>query len=121
MGAVVDDHARPLGAAARDGCRRRGRHRRRPAWEWGTTVELDLEDLPPADRYVVWTVAADGRREQAGTWGWTASGHAYVRGASAIQRGDLAQIEVAEADGAVLACFDVASPEATNDRRTARA
>ena len=84
------------------------------AWEWGTTVELDLEDLPPADRYVVWTVAADGRREQAGTWGRTASGHAYVRGASAIQRGDLAQIEVAEADGAVLAVFDVASPEATS-------
>ncbi len=80
------------------------------AWEWGTTVELDLEDLPPADRYVVWTVSEDGRREQAGTWGRTTSGHAYVRGASAIQRHDLAQIEVAEADGLVLATFEVAPP-----------
>lgn len=80
------------------------------AWEWGTTVELHLEDLPPADRYVVVTVAEDGRREQAGTWGRTTSGDAYVRGASAIQRHDLAEIEVAQADGPVLATFEVSPP-----------
>jgi anti-sigma factor RsiW len=77
------------------------------AWEWGTTVELDLEDLPPADRYAMWAVAVDGRREQAGTWGRTASGRTYVRGASAIQRGDLARIEVVAVGGPVLATFEV--------------
>lgn len=81
------------------------------AWEWGTTVELDLEALPPADRYVVWAIAEDGRREQAGTWGRTASGRATVRGASAIQRTDLHQIEVTALDGPVLATFDVHPPE----------
>ncbi len=80
------------------------------AWEWGTTVELELDELPPADRYVMWAVADDGRREQAGTWGRTTSGHAYVRGASAIQRSDLAVIEIALPDGPVLATFDVTPP-----------
>lgn len=80
------------------------------AWEWGTTVELDLEDLPPADRYVMWAVSADGRREQAGTWGRTVSGRTYVRGASAIQRRDLVRIEVVAVDGPVLATFEVAAP-----------
>lgn len=82
------------------------------AWEWGTTVELDLTGLPPADRYVVWAVAADGRREQAGTWGETASGRARVRGASAIQRDDLARIEITPADAdRVLVAFEVAEPD----------
>ena len=82
------------------------------AWEWGTTVELDLTDLPPAERYVVWAVAADGRREQAGTWGETATGRARVRGASAIQRHDLARIEITPAgDDRVLVAFDVTEPD----------
>lgn len=81
------------------------------AWEWGTTVELDLEALPPADRYVVWAIGEDGRREQAGTWGRTETGRAMVRGASAIQRTDLRQIEVAALDGPVLATFEVRPPE----------
>lgn len=80
------------------------------AWEWGTTVELDLEDLPPAEQYVVWAVSEDGRREQAGTWGRTTTGRATVRGASAIQRTDLRQIEVAALDGPVLATFEVTPP-----------
>ncbi len=80
------------------------------AWEWGTTVELDLEDLPPAEQYVVWAVGEDGRREQAGTWGRTSSGRAIVRGASAIQRTDLRQIEVATVDGPIVATFEVTPP-----------
>lgn len=80
------------------------------AWDWGTTVELRLSDLPAADRYVVWAVAEDGRREQAGTWGRTASGDAWVRGASAIQRSELERIEVTTVDGPVVVAFDVEPP-----------
>jgi anti-sigma factor RsiW len=72
------------------------------AWEWGTTVEVRVADLPPADAYALWAVAVDGRRERAGTWGPTGHGGALVRGASAIQRDDLARVEVTDVDGAPL-------------------
>lgn len=74
-------------------------------WEWGTTVELDLADLPARDTYVLWAEADDGTREQAGTWGETDSRGARVRGASSIQRDDLAAVEVTDADGTVLVRF----------------
>lgn len=77
------------------------------AWEWGTTVQLALEDLPRRERYVLWAVAADGRREQAGTWGPTSDGGARVRGASSIPREELAAVEVATRDGEVLVRFDL--------------
>lgn len=76
------------------------------AWEWGTTVELELADLPARDRYVVITVADDGRREQAGTWGPTAARAARVRSASSIAREDLRRVEVTDPDGEVLFAFD---------------
>lgn len=72
------------------------------AWEWGTTVEVRVEDLPPADAYALWAVGVDGSRERAGTWGPTGHGGALVRGASAIQRDDLARVEVTDVDGAPL-------------------
>ena len=72
------------------------------AWEWGTTLELRVDDLPSRPAYVVWAVAEDGRRERAGTWGPTADGGATVRGASAILRSDLAAVEVTGPDGTVL-------------------
>lgn len=76
------------------------------AWEWGTTVELQAADLPRRDRYELWAVAEDGRRERAGTWGTTASGAARVRGASSIARSDLASVEVTDPEGRVLMRFD---------------
>lgn len=75
------------------------------AWEWGTTVDLQAADLPRRDRYELWAVAEDGRRERAGTWGMTASGAARVRGASSIPRADLARIEVTDPRGRVLLEF----------------
>lgn len=75
------------------------------AWEWGTTVELDLQALPDRDTYVLWAVATDGRREQAGTWGATTGHSARVRGASSIARADLDHVEVTDADGTVLMTF----------------
>jgi anti-sigma-K factor RskA len=76
------------------------------AWEWGTTVELQVSALPPRDRYVVWTLTQDGRREQAGTWGPTADQGAYLRSASAVPRQDLARVEVLDPEGTVLFAFD---------------
>lgn len=72
------------------------------AWEWGTTLELQVSDLPPHPAYLVWAVAEDGRRERAGTWGPTADGGATVRAATAVLRPDLSMVEVTTPDGAVL-------------------
>jgi anti-sigma factor RsiW len=75
------------------------------AWEWGTTVELQAEDLPRRDGYVLWAVAEDGRRERTGTWGVTSSGSARVRGASSIARDELARVEVTDRDGNLIMSF----------------
>lgn len=72
------------------------------AWEWGTTLELDVSDLPPRSAYLVWAVADDGRRERAGTWGPTSDGGATVRAATAVLRADLSTVEVTDPDGTVL-------------------
>lgn len=76
------------------------------AWEWGTTIELDIERLPLRDTYVLWAVSREGERLQAGTWGRTRARSAYVRGASAIARPDLERVEVTDTDGEVLVSFD---------------
>ncbi len=67
-----------------------------------------MQDLPPAEAYLVWAVAEDGRRERAGTWGPTAHRGARVRAASAILRPQLATVEVTAPDGTVL--FDADFP-----------
>ncbi|MBW3664101.1 MAG: zf-HC2 domain-containing protein [Actinobacteria bacterium] len=79
------------------------------AWEWGTTVEIRVEELPPAPGYAVWAISEDGHRERAGTWGPTSDGAAWVRGASAIQRAQLARVEITDTEGSPLfgAVFDV--------------
>lgn len=76
------------------------------AWEWGTTVRLEVTGLPERDAYVLWAVADDGRREQAGTWGPTADRSARLIGASSILRATLAHVEITDAAGEVLAVFE---------------
>lgn len=72
------------------------------AWEWGTTVEVRVQELPEAGGYELWAVSLAGERQRAGTWGPTADHGAMVRGASGIQRADLARVEVTDPTGAVL-------------------
>lgn len=72
------------------------------AWEWGTTLELDLRALPVRETYELWAIGEDGRRQRAGTWGPTQDGGARVRGATAILRDDLAGVEITDVSGAVL-------------------
>lgn len=81
-------------------------------WEWGTTVSLELTSLPDRDGYVVWVVAVDGRREQAGTWGRTASRGAKVRSASRIPTEEIARVEIADLDGDVLLVLRPVSDDA---------
>lgn len=76
------------------------------AWEWGTTVELEVQDLPVRDAYRMWAVGASGAREPAGTWGPTESRSARVYGASSIQRQDLAAVEITDPGGDLLVAFD---------------
>jgi anti-sigma-K factor RskA len=83
------------------------------AWEWGTTVELRVQDLPRRNGYVLWAVADDGRRERAGTWGVTASGRAQVRGASSIPRTQLRRVEVTDREGRVIMSFDFSDGQPT--------
>lgn len=81
------------------------------AWEWGTTVDLDVAGLPPRDGYVLWAMSEDGRRERAGTWGTTASNSARVRGASSIPRSQLQRVEVTDRTGRVIMSFDFSSAQ----------
>lgn len=83
------------------------------AWEWGTTVELKVADLPRRNGYVLWAVADDGRRERAGTWGVTKSGRAQVRGASSITRSELRRVEVTDRQGRLIMSFDFTPDEPT--------
>jgi anti-sigma-K factor RskA len=75
------------------------------AWEWGTTVEMRLLSLPPREEYVLWAIAEDGTRQQAGTWGPTSRGTAYVRGASSLSRPDIARVEVTDEAGDLVLTF----------------
>jgi anti-sigma factor RsiW len=76
------------------------------AWEWGTTVRLEVVGLPERDTYVLWAVDDDGRRQQAGTWGRTSDNNARVVGASAILRDALARVEITDPEGELLAVFE---------------
>ncbi len=66
---------------------------------WGTAVSLELQRLPTGTSFVAWAIADDGRREQAATWGPTATGAAQLFGATAIPRAQLARLEVLTTDG----------------------
>lgn len=81
------------------------------AWEWGTTIEIRVDDLPDRPSYLVWAVAEDGHRERAGTWGPTRDGGATVRAASAILRPTLARVQVTDPDGTALFEAEFGAPD----------
>ncbi|AEA22923.1 anti-sigma factor family protein [Pseudonocardia dioxanivorans] len=69
---------------------------------WGTSLHLELAGLPAAAAYQAYAMSRDGRTEVAATWGATPSGRAVVDGATAIQRADLAEVEIRTVDGRAL-------------------
>lgn len=72
------------------------------AWEWGTTVEVAVANLPDRSRYVIWVVAGDGTRQEVGTWGPTATAAATVRSASAVPRNQIRAVEIRDESGDLL-------------------
>ena len=53
---------------------------------WGTSITLDLEELPPNDIYVAWAVDKHGEWQHVATWGTTPNSSADVSGASSLGR-----------------------------------
>ena len=70
---------------------------------WGTSITVDLRGLPRDGRFVLQTTGRDGTREQAATWGATASGAVTVVGATSLDRADLTRVAVLGPDGHELA------------------
>lgn len=71
-------------------------------WAWGTTIQLDLTDLPDRDSFQV--VAVDDQSQQQAVGGWTATeGHAVRwRGGSGIATTTLTQVLVTDGAGQVV-------------------
>ncbi|ODU24879.1 MAG: hypothetical protein ABT15_19905 [Pseudonocardia sp. SCN 73-27] len=69
---------------------------------WGTALQLTLSGLPPAGSYQAFATSHDGRTEVVASWGPTPSGRATIQGATAIQRADLAEVQVRTNDGRPL-------------------
>lgn len=72
------------------------------AWDWGTTVQLDLSGLPEAERFEVVVVTVDGVRELVGSWSGTATGAVRWRGGTAVAASNVARIEVTDREGRTL-------------------
>lgn len=79
------------------------------AWEWGTTVEVDLSSLPARESYTIWVVDVDDEWIAAGTWGPTSDGSARVRGATAVPTPRVARVEVHDDRGSSLLAADFRS------------
>lgn len=74
------------------------------AWEWGTTIQLDVAQLPDRPRYAIWVVDTDGDASLAGSWGRTDDRSATLRSATDVPRTRIAAIEVRDdADDVLLA------------------
>lgn len=69
---------------------------------WGTSVELDLQGLPPAELYVAWVADDDGDRSEVASWGPTDDGSATVTGATALAPRSVRGLTVETEDGTRL-------------------
>ncbi|MGJ9403162.1 anti-sigma factor family protein [Arthrobacter sp. KK5.5] len=76
---------------------------------WGTELELTATSLPTRGTLSLWVVDHDGAEERAGSWSATETGKSAIVGAVPLQVGRIAEIEVRNDDGRVLAL--VALPE----------
>jgi hypothetical protein len=74
---------------------------------WGTEVELEVWDLPDAERFTLDVVARDGRREQAAAWSRTPLGQCRLTGATSIMAADIARFEIIVPGGPILASAEL--------------
>jgi anti-sigma factor RsiW len=77
-------------------------------WTWGTSVHLELANLPQRESYVAWVVDADGSRQQCAAWGPTPAGTARVTGASSIPIDRVTAVVVTAEDGSETLLLAVA-------------
>jgi anti-sigma-K factor RskA len=68
-------------------------------WTWGTSVHLELANLPQRESYVAWVVDREGTRQQCAAWGPTAAGRARLDGASSIPFDRVTAVVITSADG----------------------
>lgn len=66
---------------------------------WGSSVELTVAGLPPADFYVAWTEDPAGTRIAVASWGPTDAGRAVVTGATALDPDAIRRLTVDTDDG----------------------
>lgn len=66
--------------------------------QWGTAIDLRVQDLPLHDTYVAWAVDQEGTWQQVATWGPTPAKGAVVSGASSFATPDLAKVVVTSED-----------------------
>lgn len=72
------------------------------AWEWGTTIELDLRSLPDRPAFRVVAVDDAGDRQPVGGWTATAGAQVRWRGGCGIATDALQRVEVTDPDGEVV-------------------
>ncbi|MCB0990978.1 MAG: zf-HC2 domain-containing protein [Acidimicrobiales bacterium] len=65
---------------------------------WGTSIELELSDLPWRDQYQLWTVAQNGGWSLAASWGPTAAGAARLTGAASVGAATLDRVVITSSD-----------------------
>lgn len=65
---------------------------------WGTSIELELSDLPWRDQYQLWTVARDGVWSLAASWGPTTTGGARLTGAASVGAQTLDRVVITSSD-----------------------
>jgi hypothetical protein len=76
---------------------------------WGTSVFVELTNLPPDGPYALRLSGRDGSTEQAATWGVTPSGTARVTGASSMPLTVVRSAAVVDREGRVVAVANVPS------------
>jgi len=74
---------------------------------WGTSVFVELANLPPDGPYALRLTGRDGRTEQAATWGVTPTLTARVTGASSMQLATVRSASIVDRDGRVVAVANI--------------
>jgi anti-sigma-K factor RskA len=74
---------------------------------WGTSIWLQLADMPRTGVFTLWATDDQGHSELAATWGATASGFCDLDGATSIPTDDLREVSVVGPDEAVVAVAPV--------------
>jgi hypothetical protein len=71
--------------------------------DWGTSIWLQVDDMPRSGVFTMWATDDRGRTELAATWGGTPSGSCNLDGATSIAPEHIKQVSVLGPDQSVVA------------------